>query len=193
MTTLVLGPVRSGKTSRALALALASGKRVVVAATAAVDPSDPEMVDRIARHRRERPADWLVVETASAGAPSLPTLVREASADVCVLVDALGTWLSAELLALGMEVERDAVAALDALDARGAALVDALAVSAADVIIVAEETGWGIVPATPIGRLFRDAQGRLVRALAARAERVELVVAGYALDLRALGRPVEQS
>jgi adenosylcobinamide kinase/adenosylcobinamide-phosphate guanylyltransferase len=119
--------------------------------------------------------------------------VRDASAEVCVLVDALGTWLSSELLALDVEVERDAVAALDVLDQRGAALVDALAASAAEVIIVAEETGWGVVPATPIGRLFRDAQGRLVRALAARADRVELVVAGYTLDLRALGRPVEQS
>jgi adenosylcobinamide kinase/adenosylcobinamide-phosphate guanylyltransferase len=193
MTTLVLGPVRSGKTARALALARACGKRVVVAATAAVDPEDAEMVDRIARHRRERPAEWVVVETATAGAPTLPALLRDASAEVCVLVDALGTWLSSELLALGVEVERDAVAALDALDARGAALVDALAVSAADVIVVAEETGWGVVPATPIGRLFRDAQGRLVRALAVRAERVELVVAGYTLDLRALGRPVDQS
>jgi adenosylcobinamide kinase/adenosylcobinamide-phosphate guanylyltransferase len=178
---------------RALTLARASGKRVVVAATAAVDPSDPEMVDRVARHRRERPAEWVVVETASPGAPSLPALVRDASAEVCVLVDALGTWLSSELLALDVEVERDAVAALDVLDQRGAALVDALAASAAEVIIVAEETGWGVVPATPIGRLFRDAQGRLVRALAARADRVELVVAGYTLDLRALGRPVEQS
>jgi adenosylcobinamide kinase/adenosylcobinamide-phosphate guanylyltransferase len=193
MTTLVLGPVRSGKTARALTLARASGKRVVVAATAAVDPTDPEMVDRLARHRRERPAAWTVVETAVPGAPALPTLVRDASAEVCVLVDALGTWLSCELLALGVDVERDAVAALDALDARGAVLVDALAASAAEVIVVAEETGWGVVPATPIGRLFRDAQGRLVRALAARADRVELVVAGYALDLRALGRPVDRA
>ncbi|HTW82965.1 MAG TPA: bifunctional adenosylcobinamide kinase/adenosylcobinamide-phosphate guanylyltransferase [Candidatus Sulfotelmatobacter sp.] len=191
MTTLVLGPVRSGKTARALALARASGKRVVVAATAAVDPADAEMVDRVARHRRERPADWTLVETATPGAPALIELLRGSDAQTCILVDALGTWLSSELLALGAGAEADAVAALATLDARGAALVDAAAHARADVIVVAEETGWGIVPATRLGRLFRDAQGRLVRALAQRAERVELVVAGFAVDLRAIGRPVD--
>ncbi|MBV8750000.1 MAG: bifunctional adenosylcobinamide kinase/adenosylcobinamide-phosphate guanylyltransferase, partial [Candidatus Eremiobacteraeota bacterium] len=75
--------------------------------------------------------------------------------------------------------------------ARGTALADALARTRADAIVVAEETGWGVVPATPLGRVFRDALGRLNQRIAAHADRVELVVAGYAVDLRAIGRPVE--
>jgi adenosylcobinamide kinase/adenosylcobinamide-phosphate guanylyltransferase len=59
------------------------------------------------------------------------------------------------------------------------------------VVLVGEETGWGVVPPSVLGRAFRDALGRLVRRLAARADRVELIVAGYAVDLRALGTPVE--
>ncbi|MDB5026925.1 MAG: cobP [Candidatus Eremiobacteraeota bacterium] len=192
MVHLVLGPVRAGKSSRAAALARATGKRVVFVATAAVDPADAEMRDRVERHRLERPASWTVVETANAGAPSLVATLRDATAGTCVLVDALGSWLAAELLGLEDLAARDPVAALDALDAQGAALAAALASTRAHAIVVAEETGWGVVPASALGRIFRDALGRLTRTIANGADRVELVVAGYAVDLRAIGTPVDQ-
>ncbi|MGP6158235.1 MAG: bifunctional adenosylcobinamide kinase/adenosylcobinamide-phosphate guanylyltransferase [Vulcanimicrobiaceae bacterium] len=190
MTTIVLGPVRSGKSARAAALAQATGKAVIVAATAAIDLSDSEMRERVARHRRDRPADWTVVETAGAEGPSLTTLLREADGGSCILVDALGTWIAALLFEWRKWAEEDAVATLDALEARGAELVAALHETRATVIVVAEETGWGVVPVSPIGRLFRDAMGRLVQRIAADAEHVELVVAGYAVDLRAIGERV---
>ena len=190
MTILVLGPVRSGKSARAAALAHATGKPVIFAATAAIDPGDAEMRERVARHRRDRPADWTVVETAGAEGPSLPALLRDAAAGSCILVDALGTWIAAALFEWRAWAEDDAVATLDALDARGAELAAALRETRATAIVVAEETGWGVVPVSAVGRLFRDAMGRLVQRIAADAERVELVVAGFAVDLRALGEPV---
>jgi adenosylcobinamide kinase/adenosylcobinamide-phosphate guanylyltransferase len=52
------------------------------------------------------------------------------------------------------------------------------------VILVAEETGWGIVPDYSIGRLFRDRLGYLTRQIGTIADGVYLVVAGYALNLR---------
>jgi adenosylcobinamide kinase/adenosylcobinamide-phosphate guanylyltransferase len=192
MTTLVLGGVRSGKSARAIALARATRKRVIVAATAAVDPTDHEMVERVARHRRDRPAEWTVVETVAPGGPSLPAVLRDAPADACVLVDALGTWLGAHLLAWEARAQRDPAATLAALDALGAELADTLAQMHAEAIVIAEETGWGLVPTTRLGRLFSDALGRLTQRIAVRADRVELVVAGYAIDLRAIGRPVDQ-
>jgi adenosylcobinamide kinase / adenosylcobinamide-phosphate guanylyltransferase len=192
VTTLILGPVRSGKSARAQLLAQAGGKRVIFAATAANDPDDTEMRERIARHRKERPATWTTVETAGPNGTSLETVLRDAPADACVVVDALGTWLSDQLLAWPDSTDGDAVAAEAALDARGVALAEALAACAAEVILVAEETGWGVVPATPLGRVFRDVLGRLSRRIAARADRVELVVAGFAVDLAAIGRPVGQ-
>ena len=79
-------------------LARATGEPVIVAATAAVDPDDVEMRERIHRHRRDRPTDWTVVETAGSQGPSLATLLRDASAGTYVLVDALGTWIAAQLL-----------------------------------------------------------------------------------------------
>jgi adenosyl cobinamide kinase/adenosyl cobinamide phosphate guanylyltransferase len=192
MTTLILGPVRSGKSARAQALAQAGGKHVFFAATAADDPGDAEMRERIARHRRERPAGWTTVETAGPGATPLETVLREAPSDACVLVDALGTWLAAELLAWPDFSAADALAAEAALDARGEALALALAAMRADAILVGEETGWGVVPPTPLGRVFRDVLGRLNQRIAAQADRVELVVAGFAVDLAAIGRPVGQ-
>lgn len=191
MTTLILGPVRSGKSARAQALAEASRKRVIFAATAAYDPSDLEMRDRIERHRRDRPASWTTVETGT-GAPSLEDVLRDAPENACVLVDALGTWISAQLMAWPSFESQDAIVASEALEARGVALVDTIAGMRADAILIAEETGWGVVPPTPLGRVFRDALGRLAQRIAARADRVELVVAGYAVDVRAIGRRVDQ-
>ena len=186
MVTIVLGPVRSGKSARGAVLAEASGKRVIVALTAAIDPSDAEMQARVERHRRDRPATWTVVETAS-GTP-LAALIRDAPAGACVLVDALGTWLAALLLACG---DRDEAA--EELERSATELVEALDAATADVVLIAEETGWGVVPAFAQGRIFRDALGRLTQRIAARAGRVELVVAGYAVDLRAIGSRVTEA
>jgi adenosylcobinamide kinase/adenosylcobinamide-phosphate guanylyltransferase len=61
---------------------------------------------------------------------------------------------------------------------------------AADVIVISEETGWGVVPPTLLGRLFRDQLGRTARAVAARASRTFLVVAGYAVDVGTNGRRI---
>ena len=46
-----------------------------------------------------------------------------------------------------------------------------------------KETGLGVIPATPAGRLFRDELGRLNQALAAESEEAELIVAGHVLSL----------
>jgi adenosylcobinamide kinase / adenosylcobinamide-phosphate guanylyltransferase len=191
MTTVVLGPVRSGKSARAVALARATGKPVIVAATAAIDESDPEMLHRVALHRRARPAEWTVIETGNLDAPPLATVLRDAPAGACVIVDALGTWISTQLLRWGAWCEEQPVSARERLEAQAHELAAALAASRADAIVVAEETGWGLVPTTPLGRLFRDALGRAVQIVAADAARVELVVAGYAVDLRRLGERVD--
>ena len=185
MLTLVLGPVRSGKSVRAAQLATASRKQVIAALTLVNDPTDDEMRARIERHRLDRPASWTVVETGEH--TPLERVLRDAPAGACVLVDALGTWLASLQLELG---DLPAQRAIEALEARGDELLEALASTAADVVLVAEEAGWGVVPASTMGRVFRDALGRLSARIAARADRVELVVAGYAVDLRKLGTPI---
>ncbi|HEY0613570.1 MAG TPA: bifunctional adenosylcobinamide kinase/adenosylcobinamide-phosphate guanylyltransferase [Candidatus Elarobacter sp.] len=191
-TTLIVGPVRAGKSSRAAALARASGKPVTFVATAAIDPGDAEMRARVDEHRRTRPREWSLVETGAPNGPALTEVLARAPAGDCVVIDALGTWIAASLLRDEARAARDPVGALAALDAQGAELAAALATTRAESIVVAEETGWGVVPPTPLGRIFRDALGRLTRTIARDAARVELVVAGYAIDVRAIGTPVEE-
>jgi adenosylcobinamide kinase/adenosylcobinamide-phosphate guanylyltransferase len=190
MLTLITGPVRSGKSAYAERLASSYGLPVTYVATARIDPTDAEMADRVARHRAGRPADWTTCEVWGSDRPDVATLVGTTPAGRVLLIDSLGTWLAGHLLDLEALAERDAPAALREVEEATAALGPALAETAATVVLVAEETGWGLVPPSALGRIFRDHLGRLTKAFAQRADRVELVVAGYAIDLKAVGRPV---
>ncbi|GAB4343023.1 MAG: bifunctional adenosylcobinamide kinase/adenosylcobinamide-phosphate guanylyltransferase [Cyanophyceae cyanobacterium] len=172
---LVTGPARSGKSEWAESLAMASGVPVTYVATALIDPSDRDWRRRIDQHRDRRPATWDLLEIPHA----LPEAIAEAPGDRCLLVDSLGTWLTNHL-------DLDDGAWRD----RHQALLDACTHSAATIICVAEETGWGVVPAYPIGRLFRDRLGHLTRAIALQADDAHLVCAGYALNLKHLGHPI---
>jgi adenosylcobinamide kinase/adenosylcobinamide-phosphate guanylyltransferase len=158
---LVLGGARSGKSRCALDLAESSGLRRIFVATAQV--RDGEMRERIARHRAERSAEWVVQEEPLRLAEALAEMT---SAEVVVLVDCLTLWLSNILLA-GHDPD-DAFAALSRVvaEARG------------PLVLVSNEVGQGIVPTTPLGRSFRDAQGRLNQVTAAACDAVVLVTAG---------------
>lgn len=187
--TFVTGPVRSGKSRFAQALASESSGEVTYVATAGSDPGDAEWARRIAHHAAGRPPHWRVVETAQPGSPDLATLLRAATQAQTLLVDSLGTWLAhrmSERFALGGE---PAVLDAPALEAELGAVVEAAIAARACTIVVGEETGWGLVPPYPSGRVFRDVLGRAQQHLATRAQRAFLVVAGHALDL-SLGRVV---
>ncbi len=189
MIALITGPVRSGKSARALHVARRLGAPVTYVATARIDPADEEMADRIARHRVQRGA-LPAIELWHSGAATLPHIVTAAPTGTTLLVDSLGTWAAAHLLDSEALVERDAVAALSLLDTHIEPFVEALAATRAHVVLVGEETGWGLVPPSAQGRIFRDHLGRLMQRVAVCADRVELVVAGYAIDLKAAGVPI---
>jgi adenosylcobinamide kinase / adenosylcobinamide-phosphate guanylyltransferase len=167
-TTLVLGGARSGKSGYAERLARDSGLSRVYVATA--EPFDDEMTARIALHRAGRERDgWRTIEE-PVGLPAV--IARETAPGVVLLVDCLTLWLSNLMLA-GREVtamQADLLASLR--DTRG------------PVILVSNEVGMGLVPDTPLGRRFRDAQGRLNQAVAALAPRVVFVAAGLPLVLK---------
>ncbi|MBX9991008.1 bifunctional adenosylcobinamide kinase/adenosylcobinamide-phosphate guanylyltransferase [Phreatobacter oligotrophus] len=168
LVTLVLGGARSGKSAHAERLALGAGGEPVYIATA--EAHDEEMAERIARHRADRQGrGWTTVEEPLdlAGA-----IGREARPGRSLLVDCLTLWLSNVMLA-----------GRDPADAQ-AALVMALGGAVAPVVLVSNEVGLGLVPETPLGRAFRDAQGRLNQAIAARADRVVFVAAGLPLTLK---------
>lgn len=170
--TLFTGGVRSGKSARAQALALRSGGRVTYVATARRNDADAEWERRIERHRADRPKEWRTVETAGFDAQEMRAMFDAAFAEETLLVDSLGTWLA----------DRD-LSDEEAAQASGEALVDAMLRSRACVIVVSEETGWGIVPEYASGRVFRDVLGRLNQRAAAGARDAYLVVCGRTIPL----------
>lgn len=172
---LVTGPARSGKSEWAETLALESGLPITYVATAQMNSDDPEWQARIAEHRRRRPPTWQLLEVPK----ELARTLQSAPVPSCLLVDSLGTWV-----ANCLELE-DAVWAQQVQD-----LLRSLKTVKCSVILVAEETGWGVVPAFPLGRSFRDRLGNLTRQIGAIADPVYLVTAGYALNLSKLGTPL---
>ena len=166
-STLLLGGARSGKSSRALALAEESSLSPIFVATATA--GDQEMAERIARHRQERSHRWRTIEEPLRLVETLGSVSSEGRV---VVVDCLTSWLANLMFA-----ERP-------WEPEVARLADCATRSAGPVMFVANEVGWGIVPDTPLGRQFRDAQGRLNQSMAAACDRVELVVAGLSLRLK---------
>lgn len=173
---LVTGPARSGKSEWAETLAIQSGRPVIYIATASRDGSDQEWEARIERHRHRRPSTWETLEEPL----DLATTVRTGSADRCLLIDSLGTWL-ANLL------DQDSTTWESTLEA----FLSSLHQRRGTVILVAEETGWGVVPAYPLGRQFRDRLGQLVRRIGAVSNPVYLVTGGHILNLSLLGSPLD--
>lgn len=182
---LVTGGARSGKSVFAETLAARHGERVAYVATATA--GDAEMADRIARHRARRPAAWSTLE-----AP-LDILARLAALDAeveVVLVDCLAVWAANRLLTLGEPAEDgwwDRVGALERVLTEELGLVVTTARDASwELIVVTNEVGFGVVPPTELGRAYRDLLGRLNQVVAARANDVFLVVAGFAVEITRL-------
>jgi adenosylcobinamide kinase/adenosylcobinamide-phosphate guanylyltransferase len=187
----ITGPVCSGKSAFGVRLACESGYPVTYVATAASALEDIEWRARLVRHVRDRPAEWPTVETAAMTDAAQIALFRQAAPGTCLIVDALGTWLAARIAARIDLLEVDYTVLESQLDEDAAEFVDAMLESPAYVIAVSEQIGWDVVPVAAAARLFRDAMGRMAQRLARRADRVFLVVAGYALDLRALGETID--
>ena len=173
---LVSGPSRGGKSRWAEHL-VSQHCPVSYVATSASRPDDSGWQQRIRLHRERRPADWEVIESGA----NLSLALNTIPSDHTVLVDALGAFTAWHLEASPhdwVQLEAD--------------LIKSLQERQRPVVLVIEETGWGVVPATAIGGRFRDRQGRLAQQLEAIASASWLVVQGRALDLHALGSAVPQ-
>jgi adenosylcobinamide kinase/adenosylcobinamide-phosphate guanylyltransferase len=170
--TLLLGGARSGKSAAAVAMASRWDGPVVVIATG--EPRDEEMRARIKRHRAKRPPEWTTVEEPVDLEAALSTVPARA----CVVIDCLTLWVS-NLMERGFSD--------DDIDERSDKAAATAAARDVPTIVVSNEVGWGIVPADPLTRRFRDALGRVNTSWASASAHTMLMVAGKMLPLD--GRP----
>ncbi|MDN4161792.1 bifunctional adenosylcobinamide kinase/adenosylcobinamide-phosphate guanylyltransferase [Nocardioides abyssi] len=173
---LVTGGVRSGKSTHAERLLAGAAEVVYVAPGPVPSADDADWAARVAAHRDRRPAGWTTVETADLAAALLD------AGGAAVLVDCVGTWLTAIIDGAGLweapadEVHRHVLAALEPV-------VAVVAAAPGPVVLVTNEVGLGVVPAHRSGRLFRDLLGTVNQRLGAACDEVHLVVAGRVVVL----------
>ena len=163
---------------RAQARALATRLRPLC--FSAADASDLRRVTETAApilHGRDLPQ----VTVAAVG----PILARYDT----VVLDCLTLWVS-NLLLRHPDAPGAEAAILDAVET----LVEMISRSTATWIVISNEVGLGVVPPSPLGRTYRDALGLVNQLVAAHANRVYLMVAGLALELKELNaRPFSQA
>lgn len=159
-STIVLGGAASGKSQWAETLMESSGLNLIYLATGRI--WDDEIEKRVAVHQSRRDTRWTTVEAPLDLGPSLAELTP---ADA-VLIDCATMWLSNQMI--------------DEIPLAGAQtrLMQALETCQAPWVVVTNEVGHGIVPDNKLARDFREAQGRLNIALAARAELAVQITAG---------------
>ncbi|WP_405964508.1 bifunctional adenosylcobinamide kinase/adenosylcobinamide-phosphate guanylyltransferase [Streptomyces sp. NBC_00723] len=175
--TLVLGGARSGKSVEA-ERRLESFPDVLYVATGGTRGGDTEWASRVATHRDRRPGSWRTVETCDL----VPLLTQDGAP---LLIDCLSLWLTDVMDSVGAWDDAQwADGGERALRARVVELAQTVRSARRTVVLVSNEVGSGIVPATASGRRYRDELGRLNAAVAAECEEVVLVVAGQALVLR---------
>jgi len=187
--TLILGGARSGKSSYSEKKAKElGGDSVLYVATS--ETKDEEMVERVEKHRSERPSAWVTVE---APRNVVQALRQERSAEKVILVDCI-TFLVANYLmeAAGPEddpfddpssdpfdaqIEADVVADVEAL-------VAFVKETDVEMLVVSNEVGLGVVPPYELGRAYRDILGRANQILARHADEVLLFVAGIPMKVK---------
>lgn len=172
----VIGGARSGKSSFAQQTAAATGGGVCYLATA--QALDDEMRARIARHRADRPGEWLTVEEPG----DLAAALRKMPAGIgTVIIDCLTLFATNILMENeGRPSEEIRLLLLTKIEEMLAACREA----DFDAVVVSNETGLGLVPDNPLGRVFRDLTGEMNRLVAAEADEVRLMVAGIPLSIK---------
>lgn len=175
----VTGAARSGKSFFAEKLAAKLSEKVIYIATCV--PEDDEMRERVARHQARRPGNWQTVEEALNPA----RIIQESDQpDQVFLLDCLTLLINNLLLRndvpLGEEEILEQISELARVSSE----------ATANVIIVSNEVGWGIVPADPLSRLYRDVLGRTNQIMASYADEAYITIAGMPVELKALAKGV---
>lgn len=181
---LVTGGARSGKSSFSESLAKAYEEKVIYIATAI--PFDSEMEDRIKKHKESRPKEWLTIEAFK----DIDKIIHKYGEEYnCFLLDCITVMVTNQMLEYfnyDMEYAKieDYNRAEESIKNQIISMMEAIAVSAADAVLVSNEVGWGIVPENTVARAFRDISGRINQIIGQRADEVYLTVSGIPVKIK---------
>ncbi|MDI3508118.1 MAG: adenosylcobinamide kinase / adenosylcobinamide-phosphate guanylyltransferase [Clostridiales bacterium] len=182
--TFITGGARSGKSAFAERLARQYGDDVAYIATSIA--TDAEMEERIRLHRLRRPAGWTTYESYK----GIGDIINGTDKSV-VLLDCITIMITNLMLEYDIDWDHCTVEQIDAVEhairAEIKIMLDAAKGGKADLIIVSNEVGMGLVPDYPLGRIFRDIAGRVNQLIAAQADEVYFIVSGIPLKLKTSG------
>ena len=191
----VTGGAKSGKSKFAedLLLSLNSGKeKNIYLATSQV--FDEEMEMKVLIHKERRQDKWETIESYKDFYESLKSaFVEEKSQGESVfknnmLVDCLTNMVSNIIFEdLTIEWEKPTKEQLQSCDRRVEKEILSLIENLEKfnyVVIVSNELGMGIVPATPLGRYFREIAGKMNQLIAEKADEVYFVVSGIPMKIK---------
>lgn len=169
---LILGGVRSGKSTFATKIAKESNKKVAYIATSPY--FDGDMTERIEQHKKDRPKEWETYEEQK----EIPELLRKIGENYdLIIIECLTLFVSNFLLDdQGEEIIHD----------KASELLDVLEAGNFNTIIVSNEVGLGIHPENQLGRKYRDIVGRLHQMIASKAQDVFYVFAGVPVNIKHL-------
>ncbi len=181
---LITGGARSGKSTFAEETAKKKGEKILYVATAKA--IDEEMQDRIKRHRERRPSNWDTLEAYKCLGDILPERSKNYDA---ILLDCI-TIMSTNIIFDEPKMLQAEIPFQDMLEAETKLIheIDQFIASfqqlEADLIMVTNEVGMGLVPEYPLSRFYRDALGRVNQKLGKAADQVWLVVSGIPLQVK---------
>ena len=167
----ITGPTRSGKSKLAEFL-ISEQDSVTYIATSKPRPNDSDWQDRIDIHRERRPDSWTLIEHPK----DISNAIESIKGNQSILIDSLG----------GL-VEQHLIKDDDQWDDFQSKFLNCLSEDILCIVVVSEEVGWGIVPATPIGHLFRERHSNLTSLISRHSKQRWLAISGTAIDLDKFG------
>ena len=170
----ITGPTRSGKSKLAEFL-ITSHDPVTYIATSKPRPDDPEWQSRIDLHRDRRPEKWTLIEYPK---------------DICVDIESIKGSHSILIDSLGGLVEQHLIEDDYKWSNFQFKFLKCLSENNLCIVVVSEEVGWGIVPATRIGHLFRERHSNLTSLISRQCKKRWLAVNGTAIDLNKIGHVI---
>ena len=170
----ISGPTKSGKSQLSEYL-IKDQNTITYIATSKPRKDDQDWRKRIDDHRNRRPDDWKLIEYPP---------------DICESIDAAGPNESILIDSLGGLVEQRIMENEEIWEQFQYKFINCLKNNCFIIIVVIEEIGWGVVPSTEIGHLFRERHSKLSKLVSYHSKQKWLAVNGMAIDLEKIGNQI---